>query len=334
MTSAPRVLVVDDEAPVRRQLKVGLVQHGYQVEESEEGLDALAKIRSARTRTPFDFVVLDICLPDIDGLRLLSAIKGTYPQLPVVVISGYGTDATADCVEGRSGSAYLDKPFEVSTLVAEFTRIAHPEGVEPARIPEIPPALRPLESTFVFAKARPGADVFGLFMRLTGAEGICYCDPLVGDWDLAVLLQAPDRRGIERLIATHLESSAEVGAYEVHACERPRLPRECEAFLEEYDQMQAAQRRLAGEADRRKTGRLTAYAVLDVEPARLALLYMKLRFTDHVIYCDVTDGGRKVLLLLQAGLDQELQETIRNEIRIMPGVLRIKLLNVLNFWSK
>jgi hypothetical protein len=61
---------------------------------------------------------------------------------------------------------------------------------------------------------------------------------------------------------------------------------------------------------------------------------MKLRFTDHVIYCDVTDGGRMVLLLLQAGLDQELQATIRDEIRIMPGVLRIKLFNALNFWTK
>jgi CheY-like chemotaxis protein len=334
METAPKVLVVDDEAPVRRELKVGLVQHGYEVEESGDGLDALTKIRSARASAPFDFVVLDVCLPDIDGLRLLSAIKGTYPQLPVVVISGYGTEATGDSVEQRSGSAYLDKPFEVSTLVAEFTRIAHPEGREPARIPEIPPAVRPLESAFVFVKARPGADAFGLFMRLTGAEGICYCDPLVGDWDLAVLLQAPDRRGIERLIATHLGSSPEVGAYEVHACERPRLPGECAAFLAEYDQMQAAQRRLAGEADRRTSGLLTAYALLDVEPARLALLYMKLRFTDHVIHCDVTDGGRKVLLLLQAGLDQELQETIRTEIRIMPGVLRIKRFTVLNFWSK
>ncbi len=334
MSTASRVLVIDDEAPVRRQLKVGLLQHGYEVEESGDGLDALTKIRSARAGTPFDFVVLDVCLPDIDGLRLLSAIKGTYPQLPVVVISGYGTEVTADSVESRNGSAYLDKPFEVSTLVAEFSRIAHPEGAEPVRIPEIPPAVRPLESAFVFAKARPGADVFEFFMRLTGAEGICYCDPLVGDWDLAVLLQAPDRQGVERLIATHLGSSAEVGAYEVHACERPRLPGECAAFLAEYDEMQAVQRRLAGEADRRKSGLLTAYALLDVEPERLALLYMKLRFTDHVVHCDVTDGGRKVLLLLQAGLDQELQETIRGEIRLMPGVLRIKLLNVLNFWSK
>jgi CheY-like chemotaxis protein len=334
MSTAPRILVVDDEAPVRRQLKVGLVQHGYEVEESEEGLDALAKIRRARSSTPFDFVVLDICLPDIDGLKLLSAIKGTYPQLPVVVISGYGTEVTADSVESRNGSAYLDKPFEVSTLVAEFTRIAHPEGAEPPRIPDLAPAVPPLESAVVFAKARPDADVFGLFMRLSGAEGVCYCDPVVGDWDLALLLQAPDRKGIERLVAAHVASSPEVGTHEVHGCEKPRLPGECAAFLQEYDRMQAAQRRLAGEADRRKTGLVTAYAILDVEPARLPLLYMKLRFTEHVIYCDVTDGGRKVLLLLQAGLDQELQETIRNQIRIMPGVLRIKLLNVLNFWSK
>jgi hypothetical protein len=79
---------------------------------------------------------------------------------------------------------------------------------------------------------------------------------------------------------------------------------------------------------------LTAYALLDVEPARLPLLYMKLRFTDHVVYCDVSDRGRRVLLLLQATLDQELQATLRNEIRVMPGVLRIKLLSALNFWTK
>jgi CheY-like chemotaxis protein len=327
-------LVVDDEAPVRRQLKVGLVQHGYDVEESEEGLDALSKIRTARGSRPFDFVVLDICLPDIDGLRLLNAIKGTYPQLPVVVISGYGTEATPDTVESRSGSAYLDKPFEVSTLVAEFTRIAHPEDVQPAPAPEALPPVRPLESAYILAKARAGADAFGTFMRLTGAEGVCYCDPLVGDWDLAVLLQAPDRKGIERLVVRHLESSADVGAYEVHHCEPPRLPKECEAFLQEYERMQAAERLRAGEADRRMPGMLTAYAVLDVEPARLPLLYMKLRFTDHVVYCDVTDGGRKVLLLLQAKLDQELQATLRNEIRVMPGVLRIKPLTALNFWTK
>jgi len=334
MSTAPRVLVVDDEAPVRRQLKVGLVQHGYDVEESGEGLDALSRIRVARGSRPFDFVVLDICLPDIDGLRLLNAIKGTYPQLPVVVISGYGTEATPDTVETRNGSAYLDKPFEVSTLVAEFTRIGHPDDVQPAQVLEAAPEVRPLESAYVFAKARAGADAFGLFMRLTGAEGVCYCDPLVGDWDLALLLQAPDRKGIDRLVARHVESSADVGAHEVHHCEPPRLPAECAAFLREYERIQAAGRLQAGEADRRRPGMLTAYALLDVEPARLPLLYMKLRFTDHVVYCDVSDRGRRVLLLLQATLDQELQATLRNEIRVMPGVLRIKLLSALNFWTK
>jgi CheY-like chemotaxis protein len=334
MSTAAKVLVVDDEAPVRRQLKVGLIQHGYDVEESGEGLDALSKLRTARGRRPFDFVVLDICLPDIDGLRLLNAIKGTYPQLPVVVISGYGTEATPDTVESRNGSAYLDKPFEVSTLVAEFTRIAHPEVAQPAQDFGVPPEVRPLESAYVFAKARAGADSFGMLMRLTGAEGICYCDPLVGDWDLALLVQAPDRKGIDQLVARHVESSADVGIYEVHHCEQPQLPKECAAFLQEYERMQAAERLRAGEADRRRPGMLTAYALLDVEPARLPLLYMKLRFTDHVVYCDVSDGGRMLLLLLQAKLDQELQGTLRSEIRVMPGVLRIKLLSALNFWTK
>jgi hypothetical protein len=61
---------------------------------------------------------------------------------------------------------------------------------------------------------------------------------------------------------------------------------------------------------------------------------MKLSFTDHVVHCDVTDDGRKIILLLQGWLLQEIQATVRNEIRLMPGVLRIKVMNALNFWSK
>jgi DNA-binding Lrp family transcriptional regulator len=79
---------------------------------------------------------------------------------------------------------------------------------------------------------------------------------------------------------------------------------------------------------------LTAYAILDVDPAKLPLLYMKLSFTDNVVHCDVTDDGRKIILLLQGRLVQEIQATVRNEIRLIPGVLRIKVMNALNFWTK
>lgn len=337
MNTIPRVLVVDDEAAVRRQLGVGLAQHGYEVEESQEGLEALAKIKTARARNPFHFVILDIRLPDIDGLRVLQAIKGTYPDLPVVVISGYGTESTPDAVAIKRGSAYLDKPFEVDALVAELGRIGQAEGQEaepaPAAAPEAAPEVTPLLSAFVFLRGKPDADLYGLYARLCFAEGVCYCDPLVGDWDMVLLLQAADRAGLDRLVARHVRALPEVAGFEVHYSGRPRLPRECETFIQDYEWMQAAGAD-ENEAHRRRPGMLTTYAVLDVEPAKVPLLYMKLVFTDHVVHCDVTDDRHRMILLLQGRLAQEIQATVRGEIRLMSGVLRIKMMNALNFWTK
>jgi CheY-like chemotaxis protein len=334
MNTSPRVLVVDDEAPVRRQLKLGLAQHGYEVEESEQGLEALAKIKTARSGNPFHFVILDIRLPDIDGLKVLQAIKGAYPDLPVVVISGYGNEATPDAVESRKGSVYLDKPFDMDALIAELTRIGDSEVVEAEPLPELAPEVVPLESAFVFLKGKADADAYGMYTRLCSAEGVCYCDPLVGDWDMVLLLQAPDRTGIDRLVKRHVGSPDDVGAFEVHYSERPRLPKEYHAFSQDYERMQAAERAGEEQADKRKPRMLTAYALLDVDPERLPLLYIKLSLTDHVVHCDVTDEGRRIVLLLQGRLAQDIQATIRNEIRLMPGVLRIKLMNALNFGSK
>ena len=334
MITTARVLVVDDEAPVRRQLKVGLAQHGYEVEESEEGLQALAKIKTAYTNNPFQFVILDIRLPDIDGLRVLQAIKGTYPDLPVVVISGYGNESTPEAVEIKKGSVYLDKPFDVDTLIAELSRIAPPVGEEAKPLPEAAPEVKPLESAFVFIKGKADVDVYGLYTKLCFAEGVCYCDPLVGDWDMVLLLQASDRTGLDQLVKRHVEGLKEVDAFEVHSSERPRLPKEYEAFVRDYERMRAAERAGEDEADKRKPRLLTTYAILDVDPERLPLLYMKLSFTDNVVHCDVTDDGQKMILLLQGQIAQEIQATIRNEVRLMSGVLRIKVMSALNFWTK
>lgn len=334
MITTPRVLIVDDEAPVRRQLKVGLAQHGYEVEESEEGLEAIAKIKTARATNPFRFVILDIRLPDIDGLKVLQAIKGTYPDLPVVVISGYGNESTPDTVERKKGSLYLDKPFDVDTLIAEISKIGPSEGMEAKPLPEAVPEVKPLESAFVFIKAKADVDLYEMYMKLCVAEGVCYCDPLVGDWDMVLLLQASNRKGIDQLVKAHLSRLKEVDSFELHHSERPRLPKEYETFMQDYERKQAAVRAEEGQVDKRKPKMLTAYAVLDVEPDRLSLLYMKLCLTDNVVHCDVTDDGRKIILLLQADLIQEIQMAVRTEIRLMPGVLRIKVMNALNFWTK
>jgi CheY-like chemotaxis protein len=334
MNTMPRVLIVDDEAPVRRQLKVGLAQHGYEVEESEEGLEAITRIKNARVTNPFRFVILDIRLPDIDGLKVLQAIKGTYPELPVVVISGYGNESTPETVERKKGSLYLDKPFDVDTLIAEIGKITPLEDTEASPLPEVGPAVKALESAFVFIKGKSDVDVYDMYMKLCVAEGVCYCDPLVGDWDMVLLLQATDRSGIEQLVKRHVGTLKEIQSFELHHSGRPRLPKEYETFMRDYERMQAAERAGVDQVDKRTPKKLTAYAVLDVDPDRLSLVYMKLCLTDNVVHCDVTDDGRKIILLLQGNLVQEIQMAVRNEIRLMPGVLRIKVMNALNFWTK
>ncbi len=331
MSTHPRVLIVDDEAPLRRQVMVGLAQHGYEVDECDEGLSAISKIRAAESKqNPFGCVILDIRLPDIDGLKILSVIKSIYSELPVVVITGYGSEDTVNAVQSVGGSVYLDKPFEVDDLVNHIRRIAPKVEIKAERKPALKPQV--LTSGLVFLRAKNSADLPDMYSKLYLADGVCYCDAVIGDWDIVLLVQAQNRKSLHQVVESHIQSLKGVDAYEVHYCEKPAISRDLEEFIQDYEKVQAMNN--ADEEAIRNVRKPTSYAVLDVDPGKLSGLYMKLYFTEHVVHCDVTDGGLQIILLMQGRTMQDIQNTIRNEIRLIPGVLRIKQLNTLNFSSK
>ena len=87
------VLIVEDEADIRAMISGILEDEGSDVREAATSSDALAAVKS---RKP-DLVVLDVWLKgsDMDGIELLSELKGRYPNMPVIVISGHGTVETA-----------------------------------------------------------------------------------------------------------------------------------------------------------------------------------------------------------------------------------------------
>jgi CheY-like chemotaxis protein len=333
MSINQRVLIVDDEAALRRQVMVGLTQHGYEVDECEEGLSALSKIKTAESKhNPFGCVILDVRLPDIDGLKILSVIKSIYSDLPVVVITGYGNEDTVNAVQSHGASVYLDKPFRVDDLVTHIRNIA--PQVESK--PEIKTAAEPhvLTSGMVFIRGKKEADLYDIYSKLYLGDGVCYCDPVLGEWDIILLMQAQDRKSLDRLVNSQVKTLNGIEAYEVHYCEKPAITRELEEFIQDYEKVQAMNKVDNDTMDGRSIRKTTAYAVLDVDPGKISSLYMKLYFTDNVVHCDVTDGGKQLILLLQGSATQEIQNAIRNEIRMIPGVLRIKQLNTLNFSSK
>jgi len=333
MSTNPRVLIVDDEAPLRRQLMLGLAQHGYEVDECEEGVSALSKIKAAESKqNPFRCVILDVRLPDIDGLKILSVIKAIYADLPVVVITGFGTEDTINTVQSHGGSVYLDKPFEVRELVSEIERIL-PKAEDK---PETKAAAAPqaLTSALVFIRGTKDADLADMYSKLYLGDGVCYCDPVLGEWDIVLLVQAQNRKSLHQIVQGHIQSLKDVEAFEVHCCEKPSLSKDLEEFIQDYEKVQAMSKDESGTMDGRNIRMLTSYAILDVDPGKLSNLYMKLYFTDNIVHCDVTDGGKQIILLLQGTSTQEIQNALRNEIRLMPGVLRIKQLNTLNFSTK
>jgi CheY-like chemotaxis protein len=333
MSTQPRVLIVDDEAALRRQLMVGLAQHGYEVDECEEGLAALTKIKAAESKqSPFCCVILDVRLPDIDGLKILQVIKAAYADLPVVVITGYGNEDTVNSVQSHSASVYLDKPFGMDALVSVLEQMGTKPGEKISPKTSAEPEV--LQSALVFVRGKEGADLADLYSGLSFADGVCYCDPVLGDWDIVMLVQSQNRKSIDQLVRHHLGSTTDVETFEVHYCEKPLITKELEEFIQDYEKVQAMERASDNTMDKRNLRKLTSYAILDVDPTKLSNLYMKLYFTDNVVHCDVTDGGKQIILLLQGISAQEIQSTIKSEIRMIPGVLRIKQLSALNFSTK
>lgn len=113
------VLVVDDEATVRRFTARVLCDVGCQVSEAADGEEALSLVRQGAS--PVDVVVTDIVMPRVNGVELLRQLAASHPRLPVILMSGY---AAAD-LTGLGISppcAVLGKPFPAERLVEEVRR--------------------------------------------------------------------------------------------------------------------------------------------------------------------------------------------------------------------
>jgi hypothetical protein len=183
------------------------------------------------------------------------------------------------------------------------------------------------ESAYVFVRARRGADLARCFERLFVADGVCYCDAVVGDWDIVLLLQAADRRGIEALARKHLEVG-EVEAFEIHCSERPWLGGDLETFIRRYERMKVVEKGAEPAGDRRKLPLLSAYAIVDVDASSLAPVYAQLYFDDDVLCCDMTDGCRTAVLLVQARTPEEMEQAL-SRIGARRGVLRARTLRII-----
>ena len=167
-----KVLLVDDEPQLLRALRINLKARGYDVATADDGMTALA----VAARALPDVVVLDLGLPDMDGIEVIRGIRG-WSDVPIVVLSGRA--ASADKVDALDAGAddYVTKPFGMDELLARL-RVAERH------------TQRPAEATG--AVHRIGGNTVDLATRtITGADGAeLHLTPT--EWSiLEVLLRRP-----------------------------------------------------------------------------------------------------------------------------------------------
>src|SRR3954468_9217636 len=156
---AVRVLIVDDDRSVRHALRRALTLGGYEVDAAEGGQHALTQVAVA---TP-DAVVLDVGMPDIDGLEVCRRLRGAGNRVPILMLTA--RDAVADRIDGLGAGAddYLVKPFDVGELKARLRALMRRNGSEGD-----PDALAFGELRL--DSARHGAAVGEAFVELTRTE--------------------------------------------------------------------------------------------------------------------------------------------------------------------
>jgi two-component system KDP operon response regulator KdpE len=116
VTAAPiKVLIVDDEPPIRKLLRMGLTSQGYNIIEAPNGKAALDLMREAP-----DLVILDLGLPDIQGHELLRTIRSRNESVPVVVLSSRGDEAGKVQALDLGADDYVTKPFGMDELLARM----------------------------------------------------------------------------------------------------------------------------------------------------------------------------------------------------------------------
>lgn len=114
--SAPiKVLIVDDEPPIRKLLRMGLATQGYEIVEASNGKTALEML----SEKP-DLVILDLGLPDMQGLEVLRMIRGRNDSVPIVVLSSRDDEAGKVGALDLGADDYVTKPFGTDELLARM----------------------------------------------------------------------------------------------------------------------------------------------------------------------------------------------------------------------
>jgi DNA-binding NtrC family response regulator len=216
-----RILVVEDEPALRLTLKEALASEGYAVETAADGAEATKALERPRLA----LVLLDLRLPDVEGLDLLERILERRPGVPVVMITAYSTIETAVAAMRAGAADFLPKPFSLQELRETVARAlsgrakARSEEEYAMKIERARARLRAHDAAGaeVLARAALALDASrGEALNLLGiAAGMRHETPLAANYFRAALAVDPRYVVAERNLQWAIEGRGPAGGYDL-----------------------------------------------------------------------------------------------------------------------
>jgi DNA-binding NtrC family response regulator len=113
MEKTSRILIIDDDETIRKVVETILRDEGYTVETADTGKKAIEKSEE----TFFNMALIDVRLPDMEGIELLTKLHDTKPKMRKIIITGYPTLQNAMGAVNKGADAYIMKPFDVEKML-------------------------------------------------------------------------------------------------------------------------------------------------------------------------------------------------------------------------
>ncbi len=321
-----RVMIIDDEPAIRRNLTVGLTQEGCACTACPDGISAIHELNASLNRgESYDYLITDIFMPDIDGLKILTVIKNQFPDLPVLVITGFGDDSLKAAALAEHNTGYLDKPFEIPDLVRALQslspgRTQRSSSAEPEKEPV---AAREAVSAYMTIRIKDASRSMEIFNELYNMDGVASCDAVRGDVDIIVLAHASGEDKIKALF-DRVKTIAGIEVVSTSQVERPKLDRDVKSFIDIYKK--AAKHPETEMQDSKGT---TSYIIVDIDKNAIQQIFTTAFFINEVIFLDVIDGGSKLVGMVTDSHATGKVSRVIEKLNNIDGVLRVRSAKVI-----
>ena len=323
-----RVLIIDDEPEIRRNLTVGLAQEGFTCTACPDGISAIHELhRSREEGAGYNYMVTDIFMPDIDGLKILKVIKSEFPELPVLVITGFGNEDLEQTALSEHNTGFLDKPFEIPELVAALDKLT-PSGTTAdmaAGTSDKGGAIRESASSYITLRVADPAQDMAAYRTLHDMPGVVSCDAVHGDVDIILLAQADSAAELEKL-GERIKAVPGVEVVSLSTVERPKLDTDVERFISVYKQ--AVKESVQSDLPRMRGTK--SYVIVDIDKNAIQQVFTTLFFLDEIFFCDVVDDGTKLIGIISESGAFGKTPRIVEKLSMVDGVLRVKDAKIIN----